>query len=195
MRLFFVCEISNEVAFTCGPERKGYLIEIPTALLVALKYVLIASISVIKVLMTVNGIPGGLLPNIPVDLGNSAKYIENLFDQIPSDEKLEKVKTKFEKLNGLPDKIQDIEDQMTSIQEGDVVELFKLIQKSEVSSSEDVLLGWTPKFVGLHRISPNSGVLGGSKWVLEAYRELYSQLGDPAAKQHLENAKSLQMIS
>ena len=160
----------------------------------SLKYVLAGSMVVIKVLMTVNGIPGGLFPNLPIDFGSSSKYIDSLLDNIPSDEKLEKAKEKLEKVTDVADGLPDDEDQMNAIQEGDGVELFKLIQKSEGCQTEDVLLGWTPDFSGLCRVSPNAGVEGSSKskWVLEKHKDLYQQYGDPGAREHLESAKGQQ---
>jgi hypothetical protein len=69
-RLFFVCPVTREVV-PCGPEGKGYLIKVPTALLRALAPALQWGVFFLKVALATQGL-GAVVPNLPPELLNWA---------------------------------------------------------------------------------------------------------------------------
>jgi hypothetical protein len=167
VRLFFVCDISDECA-EGGPNNDGYELEIPTKTLKVLSPVLKFSVGVLKTALMAQGIPAGILPHLPECVDYK---MQDVLDEMISS---------VGSFSG-----KDDEDQLTAIQEGQVDELFKLIQKCEGCDSSP-LTGWEPKHTGLEKVSVSleahsRGVMGSSKWVLRKYKDEYKEYGEDAA--------------
>ena len=176
VKLYFVCDISDKCAFNGGPQQSGYELTIPTKTLKILLPILSLSVSVLKTVMQIQGIPVGLLPSLP-NLPNLPEnvFVDSIMNSIPS-------------RDGITDKIDEIsndkshfedEGHLAAIQEGQVDALFRLIQKSEGCEGQP-LVGWEPKFTGLKKVSVTTGARGPSKWVLSDYANIYEEHGEDA---------------
>ena len=151
VRLFFVCDESNQCAMQGGPKQEGYTIKIPTATLKVLVPVLVGSVAVLKVVLQMHGVPAGLVPNVSDWPGDS--YLQAIMSHLPSvDDVVDELVVESESLKRT-------EAQYSAVQEGHVDELFRLVQQSEGCKEGHPLTGWEPRFTGLVKAS-------GNRWVL-----------------------------
>jgi hypothetical protein len=181
IRLFFVCDISDQCAFNGGPGQLGYELAIPTKLLKVLMPVLIGSLAVLKIVLQMHGVPAGLVPNLPDLPGDS--IIQAIMSNIPSfDEVSDTIDTIATTCGTYNDALLEAESQLSAIQEGQIDELFRLIQKSEGCAVGLPLTGWEPRFTGLTKtsVSSSDGVVGRSQWVLPEHQDLYTEHGEAA---------------
>ena len=143
VRLFFVCDESNQCAMQGGPKQKGYTIKIPTATLKVLLPVLVGSVAVLKVVLQMHGVPAGLVPNVSDWPGVS--YLQAIISHLPF----------------VDDVVYDSESlkRASAVQERHVDAFFRLVQQSEGCEEGHPLTGWEPRFTGLVKAS-------GNRWVL-----------------------------
>ena len=184
VRLVMVCEVSGECA-ECGKDGKGYRLELPSKLL----KVVMASLVVLKVALQMNGVPAGLIPNLP-DMGGAAALVQRLADSLPDQDVLEKVGAGVEGVKkageeaGQREELLGASTSTASAQEGPADVIFRLIQKEEGCEGAPLpLVGWRPRLTGLVQATPRAGVRGvkgetGCKWVLPKYQHSYEQRGE-----------------
>jgi serine/threonine protein kinase len=150
IRLFFVCDVSNEVAAS-GPKGEGYEIRIRGEALKKLTPILLASIVVLRLVAVVHGVPRVLLPDVPPELLQGGA--NGIMDAIIR--------------NGIG---KQKEGENAKIQQAHINELFTLIYKSE-GTKDAMEVGWEPNFTGLKKVTPSAGK-GTSQWVAQAFRKV-----------------------
>ena len=189
VRLFFVCDISEECAIQGGPKQKGYKLYIPNQALKILLPVLAYSAAILKTVLQIYGVPGGVLPNLLPDLPDN-DIVQYIMDSIP---KAEDVAAKAHDICSDKSLVEE-ENQLAAIQEGQVDVLYRLIQKSEGCEGQP-LTGWEPKYTGLVKACVSAeahgkGATGSSRWVLPQHKNLYEEHGDEARELILNAKKS-----
>jgi hypothetical protein len=206
VRLYFVCEVSNEVATACGPEGEGYEIEIPTKALKAMVPVLLCSIAVLKAVLAMHGVPAGMvLPSIPQELleDKASGLLDTLMDK--SEELQQLVEQQEEQQEGVVGDSGSGSSGCSSgngsgsdavaiggpapglaVQQASLDQLYGLNNKSE-KGPKQMAAGWQPKHVQLMQATVDAAttaadadVHGRPRWVLQKHRGKYEQQGERA---------------
>ena len=155
--------MSGQVALQGGPQQAGYELELPTQTLKTLLPVLVASVAVLKAVLQV--------------YMTSDALVQSLLGSLPSLDDL------ADSLGSHGDSSGDAEAVFSAVQEGDLEQLFQLVQRCEAGKEKGAgapLSGWEPKCPGLVKASAGSGVQGESCWVLPQYTQVFEQHGDKA---------------
>jgi hypothetical protein len=160
-RLYFVCDVTKQIAFQGGPDGNGYRISVPSWLLKALTPFLQITVFALKVLLLTQGLGavGNIIPDIP-DLKDVSDKINKLLKmEIVGDAAKDvkgKVKEKIAKAEENNEKLGEMVENYDITQTGEIDEVYQLIQQSEKSDAIS-LSGWKPKYTGLDCVTPPEG--------------------------------------
>ena len=177
--LFFVCPVTRKLA-VCGPEGKGYPINLPKAWVRALAPALQWGLFFLKVALATQGL-GGVVPDIPTEWlkqlnalpgPNQLVKLESVINQIATDGVV------TDTLAIMPDGGDIIAslDQATSMfadwetidedrAKSAFAQVFKFLAEAEGYPNGVSDRDWKPQYTGLHLTSPPVGGRSSSLWV------------------------------
>lgn len=179
-RLLFVCSLSGELALS-GKDGTGYAVSVQTDLLKSIAPMLALSVIVAKVLLSSQGIPPQLLPfpdSITDRLEFAEVYAATLESKIVSfaEQQLDQAASN---LLGRGDPTASTTRQVVT---DNAVKAALQVVYTIVSGLENelgVATGdlWEPRYSGLVKVAPMTGVEGTSLWVLPKYQHIYAAGG------------------